>query len=156
MSEVERIADQLRRSFERDAWHGPAVLEALDGVTAAQAARRPLPAAHSIWELVNHCVVWKDFVRRRVSGEMVKVALGTEEDWPPLPEPPSEAAWREAVDRLRRAHEALLEMTRGLGDQALDVQIPGTSFTAYVLLHGAVQHDLYHAGQISLLKKGSL
>jgi uncharacterized damage-inducible protein DinB len=151
MTEMERIADQLKRSFEGPAWHGPSVLEVLLGVDAAEAAKRPIAAAHSIWELVLHMTTWLDAVRRRALGEKVEVT--PEQDFPTVTRS-DDAAWHTALAGLRHAHEALLTTLRTLPERRLDEPlVPGGS-TGYVQLHGIVQHDLYHAGQIAVLKKG--
>lgn len=89
MSEVKRIGDQLRRSHEGIAWHGPSLLELLNGVTADQASRRPVPAAHTIWELVLHITACKEVVTRRLTGETVP-DLPPEEDFPAV----SFGAWQ--------------------------------------------------------------
>lgn len=150
MSEMNRIADQLRRAYEGDAWHGPSVLEALEGITAAQAARRPIPEAHSIWEIVLHIATWNDVVRRRALGE--KVDVSDAEDWPAVTAT-DEESWTRAKSRLDAAHRALLELLATLPESRLDEPlVPGGS-TGYIQIHGVVQHDLYHAGQIVVLKK---
>jgi uncharacterized damage-inducible protein DinB len=149
--EIGRIADLLRRAHQGDAWHGPSLTEALDGVTAAKAAARPLAAAHSIWEIVLHVAAWEEIVRLTVThGKVGDVT--DERDWPPVKDT-SEAAWanaRAGLDRsLERLEQALTEMV----DANLERKTSrGTSW--YRLLHGLVHHALYHAGQISLLKKG--
>src|SRR5215470_8593899 len=98
MGELERIEDQLRRGLEGGAWHGPAVLELLAGVTPAQARARPIPGAHTIWELVLHLGGAYRLVLRRLRGDAAPLA--PEEDWPPMPEP-SAGNWRAAVEGLR-------------------------------------------------------
>ncbi len=150
MDEIARIDDQLRRAFEREAWSGPSLLETLDGVDAAAAARRPVGSAHSIWEIVLHIGAWQDIARRRLAGERVEVT--PEVDWPPVREP-SDAAWADALDRLRRGHEALRRVARSLDPGALDGCPADSTVSRYVLAQGVAQHDLYHAGQIALLKK---
>ncbi len=151
MRETEQIADQLRRAYEGEAWHGPSLKEILAGVTAAQAAARPLGAAHSIWEIVHHVAAWEAIVLRRIGGEVVK-NVSTEVDWPPVRET-SEAAWQGTLKALesgnRRLREAIAQMT----DEQLRARVPGKESSFYGELHGIVQHDLYHAGQIALLKK---
>ena len=152
MSEVERIADLMRRSFEMDSWHGPAVLEVLKDVSAETAARRPIASAHSIWELVLHMAAWKDIVRRRLGGEPGQ-EISAEENFPAVTET-SDHAWQAAQDRLIRAHRQLEQALAGERDDTLE-QPPATKTrTRYLLLHGVVHHDLYHAGQIAILKKG--
>src|SRR5262249_54607190 len=107
MSEIQRIRDQLKRSFEANAWHGPAVLELLEGVTAKQAAARPIASAHSIWEIVLHMATWKSVVARRVSGEVVN-QVPDDVDWPKVA-PGGEPEWAAARQRLQAAHDELVE-----------------------------------------------
>lgn len=102
MTEIQRIQDQLHKAFYGDAWHGPSLMEALENVTAAQAAAWPIPHAHSIWEITLHISAWTDAVRRRALGE--KVELSTEQDWPPV-HTATEAAWNETVAELKHRHE---------------------------------------------------
>jgi uncharacterized damage-inducible protein DinB len=151
MKEVERIAIQLRHAFEGEAWHGPSLREVLDGVTAAQAAARPIPAAHSIWEIVHHVAAWESTVARRLGGEHVEQP--PEGDWPPVTDT-REAAWREALARLERGHRELLAAVAKLEDDKLDrPAVPGGVTSTYTQAHGTVQHHLYHAGQIAVLRK---
>ena len=153
MSEAARIADQLRRAFDGDAWHGDAVFEILDGVTAAQAAAHPVKDAHSIWELVLHIAAWDDAVWRRLGG--VAVTLSDAQNFPRVTEA-SDAAWRMSLADVRRTHEELASAVAALPDARLDEMVPGKEgahYTFYYMLHGLVQHELYHAGQIAILKK---
>jgi uncharacterized damage-inducible protein DinB len=151
MKETERIVDQLRRALEGPAWHGPALLEVLEGVDAEQAAKRPLPRAHSIWEIVLHVSVWEDAVRRRALGE--KVDVSDAQDWPTVTDT-GEPAWRRAIEGLKASNRALREVVAAFDERRLgEPLVPGGN-TGYVQFHGAVQHDLYHAGQIAVLKKG--
>lgn len=152
MAEVERIEDQLRRAFEGGAWHGPALRELLADVNAERAAARPLANAHSIWEIVLHVAAWDGVVRRRVGGE--RVDEPPEGDWPTVADT-GEAAWREALGLLERRSRELREAVLRLSDSQLDDNVGGVDggSSCYVTLHGAIQHGLYHAGQIALLKK---
>ena len=153
MSEAARIADQLRRAFAGEAWHGDSVFEILAGVTAAQAAARPIKNAHSVWELVLHIAAWDGAVLRRMGG--VAATLTDAENFPAVKDA-SDAAWREALAQVRRVHEDLVKTVAALPDSRLDEVVPGKEgahYTFYYMLHGVVQHELYHAGQIALLKK---
>ena len=152
MNEIERILDQLKRAYEGEAWHGPSVREALDGITAEQAHARPLANAHNIWELANHIAVWEDVGRRRLEGDRAAIAISTPEDWPPADDH-SEAAWGQAKASLDRGHQALVDAIARVPDSRLDEPILEGLSTVYVTLHGVIQHDLYHAGQIAILKK---
>jgi uncharacterized damage-inducible protein DinB len=153
MSETTRIADQLRRAFSGDAWHGDSLLEILDGVTAAQAAAPPIPHAHTIWELVLHIAAWDGAVRRRLGGEAV--ALSDEQNFPPVRDT-SETAWRKTLEHVRQVHDELVQAVSESPDTRLAELVPGKEgahYNFYYMLHGVVQHELYHAGQIALLKK---
>ena len=154
MSEVDRIRNQFERAFDGEAWHGPSVLALLEGVTAAQAAAHPIPGAHSIWELTLHIAAWEDACRRRLEGDPAQ--LSDDENFPPLDDT-SEAAWERAKQQLRDNHQRLLNALATLDDSRLDQPIVDNSeipfSSTYVTLHGGVQHDLYHAGQIAILKK---
>ena len=151
MSELKRINDQLKRAFQGKAWHGPSVSELLEGVTAEQAAAHPIPGAHSIWELTLHIATWERVGRRRVQ-ESDPIDVSDEEDWPAVHDT-SDEAWKVTLEELRRNHEALRAAIRELDEARLDEIVPGTQYSVYFLLHGVIQHDLYHAGQIALLKK---
>jgi uncharacterized damage-inducible protein DinB len=153
MSEAARIADQLHRAFNGDAWHGDSVFEILDGVNATQAAARPIKNAHSIWELVLHIAAWDGAALRRLGGAAVE--LSDAENFPPVTGA-SETAWRAALAEVQRVHEKLIAAVAALPDSRLDQIVPGKKgahYTFYYMLHGVVQHELYHAGQIALLKK---
>jgi uncharacterized damage-inducible protein DinB len=152
MTEVERILDQLRRAFAGEAWHGPAVLEALAGVTAEQAHSRLLSGAHTIWELVQHIAVWESVGRRRLEGDRAAIEISSPEDWPPADDK-SEAAWEQAKAALARGHQALVESVARVSEARLDEPILEGLSSVYVTLHGVIQHDVYHAGQIAMLKK---
>ena len=157
MSEIDRIADELEREFSGDPWHGSPLLQILEGISAEQAAAHPVPGGHSIWELVLHITAWKGEVRRRLSG--APASDPEEGDWPAVGDPAPERWWR-ALEALRAAHDRLLAAIRELPEAKLfePTNDPrnrplGTGVSYYVLLHGIVQHDVYHSGQIVLLKK---
>lgn len=148
--EIARLIDQLDRAYAGDAWLGTTVRALLDDVDAERAAAHPVARAHSIWELVTHITWWLDAAARRVGGEAV--AALHDEDWPETPEP-TEAAWAAALAALQASHDRLLAAVRRLGESDLDGPVPGQVYSKYVLLYGALQHTLYHAGQIGLLKR---
>ena len=150
MTETQRIADQLKRAFHGEAWSGPSVKEVLDGVTAEMAAQRTLQEAHTIWELVLHITAWTDIVRRRAGGETVTVT--PEMNFPPVNDR-AEGAWQETLKRLEEAEAALRHSILNISESRLDDIIPPTGDSLYVLFHGAVQHSLYHAAQIILMKR---
>jgi uncharacterized damage-inducible protein DinB len=149
-SEPALIADQLRRAFEGDAWHGPALLELLQNLDAATAAARPLPDVHSIWELVLHVAAWDDAAHRRLGGE--KVQLTGIANFPLIPRP-TQTRWHEAVAYAKHTHDVLVKTVAALPESRLRERVPGKRYDFYFMLHGVAQHALYHAGQIAILKK---
>lgn len=151
MSEVSRLADQLRRSCFGEAWHGLSLQEILDGVTAEQALLRIAPQTHSIWELVLHVSCWNQLVAGALSG----TPLPNDPDalsWPPI-EDTTNAAWQKARERMAEAILALKEAIERLDDKQLEGTTPGRTYNTYHLLAGVTQHNLYHAGQMALIKK---
>jgi uncharacterized damage-inducible protein DinB len=151
MTELAMMADQLKRAYEGPAWSGPSLLELLGSVTAEQAARRPIPGGHTIWELVAHIVVWEGVATRRLQGEVYREYSGVE-DWPPV-EKTSEAEWKALLAKLKQSNSTLRETILGFGQDRLFDIVPNADYSFYVLIHGAVQHDFYHAGQIAILKR---
>jgi uncharacterized damage-inducible protein DinB len=151
-SESALIAEQLRRAFAGDAWHGPALLELLEDVDAATAAAKPITDVHSIWELALHIAVWDAAASRRLAGE--KWQPEGLDNFPLVPKP-TEAAWRKTVAQVKRTHDVLLKTVAALPESRLRDRVPGKKYDFYHLLHGVVQHELYHAGQIAILKKAA-
>ena len=150
MQEVKAISDQLRRAYEGQAWHGPSLKEILADVTAEQAARHPFAGAHNIWEIVLHIAAWEGVVRSRLEGDyLLEPAEG---DWPAI-EDSSEASWKETLAKLESNHMKLRETIARLDGERLFEPLAESKPSAYFTLHGVIQHDLYHAGQIALLKK---
>jgi hypothetical protein len=157
MSETERIAGQLERTWAGDAWHGPSLEELTDGLTATQAAAHHVSEAHSIWEIVLHCRGWMREVERRLDGTDPAEPEGG--DWPSTGSV-TDDRWAAARADLGLATADLARRIRAfdesrLADRAGQQRDPalGTGSTYYVMLHGAIQHNLYHAGQIALLRK---
>jgi uncharacterized damage-inducible protein DinB len=125
--------------------------ELLEGVTAEQAAAKPVPAAHSVWELVHHLEAWERQALTTLQGQPYESMTG-DADWPPVRETTGEA-WQATLERLQATTAKLVETVRLMEDAKLDEIVAGKEFSYYVLLHGVVHHNLYHAGQIAVLKK---
>jgi uncharacterized damage-inducible protein DinB len=159
MSEIERIVDQLDREHSGDPWHGSPIASILEGITATEAAAHPVAGAHSIWEIVLHMTGWKREARRRLGGAPAAEPEGG--DWPAV-SALSEDEWQRALSGLERAHRDLVSAVRALPESRLfePTNDPrsrplGAGVSYYVLLHGIVQHDVYHSGQIAILKKAT-
>ena len=150
-AELSRLDDQLARALEGEAWHGPSVLEALEGVSAQQAVEHPIAGAHSIWELVLHLCGTYDLVLRRIGGDGRQMTES--EDWPSVPLPSGEN-WSDCIRELKRLNEELRQAVVNFPAERLDQPlVPEAPYTAYTQFIGVTQHNLYHAGQIVLLKK---
>ena len=151
MNEIHRIVDQLQRAHDGDPWYGDPLMTILDGITAKVAADRSL-FAHSIWELLAHITVWQQESARRLRDRNYR-KLSHEEDWPAVTDT-SEKAWKNAVQALVAAHRDLVTALHQCDPALLDQAVPGSpNQTYYLVLHGVIQHSIYHAAQIALLKK---
>jgi uncharacterized damage-inducible protein DinB len=151
-SEAVRIADQLRRAFHGNAWHGPAVLELVKDVNAKAAAAKPWADVHSIWELLLHVEAWDRAGLIRLSGK--KCQMKGAKNFPPVTTP-TDAAWGDAVAQVKATHDELVKTVASLAESRLRDQVPGKRYDFYHMLHGIAQHELYHAGQIAILKKAA-
>lgn len=158
MSSVEHLRGELRRSLHGPAWHGPALLETLEDVDAAEAAARPIPHAHTIAELALHALGWIEEVTRRLGG--APEALPEWGDWPGV-QAPDEASWLKIRDELARAGQKLDQVLSTFSAERLAEQVgnprrdppPGSGVSFAVMLHGLAQHNAYHGGQAVLLKR---
>jgi uncharacterized damage-inducible protein DinB len=150
MTEVERILDQYDRALNGDAWHGDPVWKILDGISAGEAAHRAGTNAHTIWELVSHMTYWETEVSRRING--LPSRSEDEFNFPATPEATKEN-WNSVLAVFRRSNADLRQALSQLDAARLD-QIPtGRDKNIYVDLHGVIQHHIYHAGQIAILRK---
>lgn len=152
MNEVDNIVNEMRRAFEGEAWHGPALFEILDGYTPEKAAQRA-NATHSAWEIARHVGVWIPTIGRRLRGEIV--VLSPEEDWPSVGTTSPEA-WARLRETIEKDYRALVEDVRQLSANALQARVAGRDYDIAFMLHGLVQHVAYHGGQLSLLAKSGI
>jgi uncharacterized damage-inducible protein DinB len=154
-AECLRIAEQLRRAFAGDAWHGPSLHELLADVSNEQANSRPLAAAHSIWELTLHIGKWIGHAHASMRGVPMPPFVENmppEQNWPAIKDVGS-AAWKQTVHNTLRGGEELASAIENFGDERLGETVPGRNYPVYNLFHGIVQHSIYHGGQIAILKK---
>ena len=148
-NEIQDLMLLLQQTFEKGAWHGPSVKETLNGVDSALALRR-LPDTHNIIELVSHMAAWKTYTFRKMTGD-ISYEVTDDLNFPAL------ADWPAALQRLDESHNHLLSALAGFPAEKLGEQVPGTkkALTFYSLIHGVIHHDLYHAGQIMLIRKAA-
>jgi len=149
-NELQRIADQLTRAVEGNAWHGPALLELLEDMTVEATLNKPFGTIHSIWEIVRHITAWHNAGIRRINGDPAN--LSDEEDWP-LVTDISEETWLKNINELKESYRTLKYEILNFPLDNLDVKVLQLEQTYYSLFHGIIQHDLYHAGQIAIIKK---
>jgi hypothetical protein len=147
------LIDLLDEAFDRRSWHGTGLRGAIRGLTPAVAAWRPGEDRHNIWELVVHAAYWKYAVRRRLTGDKRGTFPLAGSNWWPRPQEGSSSEWKRDVSLLTAEHQRLREAVGKLPQAQLTRRPPGSSFAYAALIRGAAAHDLYHAGQIQLLKR---
>jgi uncharacterized damage-inducible protein DinB len=152
-ADLDFLLQLLDESYDRKSWHGPNLRGSLRGVTADEAAWRPAPGRHNIWEIALHAAYWKYTVLRRISGEKRGSFPVAGSNWFPRPDPesPHDPArdWKTDLALLGNMHRRLRAAAAG----KLRNVPAGSKFSYAALLRGAALHDVYHAGQIQLLKR---
>jgi uncharacterized damage-inducible protein DinB len=151
--EIELLLQQLDFAYDKKAWHGPNLRGAVRRLSAAQAAWRPQPQRHSIAEIVVHAGYWKYTVRRRLRGDKRGSFPLKGSNWFALPAPLTEQAWRGYLDLLEEEHRALRAAVAEMSPGYMRRVPAKSAFTYAALIQGAAAHDVYHAGQIQLLKR---
>ncbi|MBA7622335.1 hypothetical protein ES703_29711 [subsurface metagenome] len=142
-------------TLEGGAWHGPSLMESLKGVDVGQATVRPIEGRHTIWEIVNHCTYWMESVDKALHGEVME-SIPETEDWVGMGETADD--WKRDLERMDQTYEKLQETIEGFeGD--LDAMVGAQfgenffQFSHRKMLHGVADHNIYHAGQVSILKR---
>jgi uncharacterized damage-inducible protein DinB len=144
IAEAARAADQLRRSYHGEAWHGPSLSELLSRVTAEHAATHPIPNAHSIHEIVEHISFWESRTLEALRGSPMPAE---DNDWP------APRSWDSSLAQLRKVTDELVAAIETFPLTRIEDIVPGRDYPFAFLMHGIVQHNLYHAGQIAVLNK---
>lgn len=152
-SEIRLLLANLDDAYERRAWHGPNLRGCLRGVTARRAAWRPAAGRHNIWELAVHCAYWKYAVWRRLTGEKRGSFPFEGSNWFRRPLSPMEKTWRQDLALLDEQHRNLRRAIARLPPRRLRGRSRGSRWTIAQEIYGVTAHDLYHTGQIRLLKK---
>jgi hypothetical protein len=150
--ERQALLQLVRQGYRERAWHGPNLRGALRGVTAQEAEWQPGPGRPGIWELALHCAYWKHRVVMRVTGERAAFARKGA-NFPRLPARRDEASWRTDLRLLDEAHSTLEGVISGLDEASLLEVPPGQKLTRLAQVIGIALHDVYHAGQIRLLRR---
>lgn len=151
--EIEHLLGILDEAYNRAAWHGPNLRGSLRAFTAHEAAWRPRAGRHNIWELVVHTAYWKYAVRRRLIGEKRASFSIHGSNWFVRPINCSEKAWRGDLGLLECEHLRLREAVSSIEPGKLDRPARGSKTPARRLIVGIAFHDVYHAGQIQLIRR---
>lgn len=158
MPTIDRLLDSIRRAHDGTPWHGPSRADVLRDVTAEEAAWRPAPDAHTLWELVLHMRSWTREVLRRAKGEVPGDPL--DGDFPAMPDVVDAAAWSEAQRSLDESHAALVAYVVAMNDEKRASRVkprPGEegtrTITQRTMIRSLAEHDVYHTGQLALMKR---
>jgi len=143
--ETKKVIDLLQKSFHGPAWHGPAMMEVLTTVTPDEATRK-ISTSHNIIELVMHMTVWRNFVTKRLQGNNEFEVSETENF-------PKGTDWTAAMNALQQSQKELIKALNSFSEERLMEIVPTRTYDFYTMLYGIIQHDIYHTGQIVLLKK---
>lgn len=155
---IEALLTALDEAYDRQSWHGPNLRGSLRRVSVEARVWRPARGRHTIWEIAVHAAYWKYAVRRRLTGETRGSFPLSGSNWfeRPAGDPSaaSLAAWKADLDLLGREHRQLRQVVAALPAARLGRTVGTTgALTAAFLIRGVIAHDLYHAGQIQLLKR---
>ncbi len=150
ISETYRITELLRRAFDGEPWYGPSVMDTLSDVTLEETLNQ-LPGSHTIVELVEHMIAWRTFVIERLNGNAT-YDVNQEESFNKISAMTAEQ-WSDILQRLHQTQQDLLQILSQISDKKLNEVVAGRAYSFDKMLHGIIHHDIYHIGQIILLRK---
>jgi len=145
MTEIQNLGKLVERVYSGKAWHGPSIMEVLKDIDEP-IARKKIGDSHSIVQLVLHMISWRTFVTRRLLGDTT-FELSDEDNFPVV------TTWVDALQKFETSHAELLKAIETITSDQLSEQVASRKYDFYVLLHGIIHHDIYHLGQILLIKK---
>ena len=152
-NEISLLLQMLDEAYEKQTWHGPNLKGSLRGLSAEEAAWRPAKSRHNIWEIAVHCAYWKYTVRRRLLNEKRGSFPLAGSNWFTRPNAESDKAWKEDLLLLQQAHRAMWVAVASLTPSQLYRKAPNSKVVNIRVIAGIANHDIYHAGQIQLLKR---
>jgi uncharacterized damage-inducible protein DinB len=150
-SPIDLLLSLIDQAYDRKAWHGPNLRGSIRGLSPAVAAWRPAEGRRNIWEIVVHAAYWKYAVRRRLLGEKRGSFPLKGSNW--FPRPDTSATWEEDVALLERTHRSMREAVAALDPAELERKPAGSKVSNVLMISGIAAHDVYHAGQVQLLKR---
>jgi len=150
---IDLLGQLLDQAYDKKAWHGTNLRGSVRGLALRDALWRPAPKRHNIWEIVVHAAYWKFCIRRHLTGDRSVKFPRDGSDWFDLPKPENDARWKADLALLRSEHTALRSALASFPAAKLSRTPPGLNWRYEQYICGAASHDLYHAGQIQLLKR---
>jgi DinB superfamily len=152
-TEVDRLVEAIERAYDRRSWHGTNLRGSIRGMLPEEAAWRPAPGRHNAWEIVVHAGYWKYAVRRRLVGDRRGSFPLKGSNWFERSDAANTRLWREDLALLDRMHAELCSAVSALSARDLDRAATGGTTSVFELVAGIAAHDVYHAGQIQLIKR---
>lgn len=150
--ETKRLLKNISATYDGQAWHGDNIITILSGVTTEAASRRPEKLNHSIAEIVCHMTAWRYFVVEKLKGNSSYEVWDTELNWLKK-DSLTEDEWQSIKDGLQKSQTTLLQAIETMPEDQLKSIVEGRKYNFRLMLQGIVQHDIHHAGQISIIKK---
>lgn len=150
---IELLLEVFDQAYDNKSWHGTNLRGSLRGLTVKQLLWRPSPKRHNIWELALHAAYWKYAVHRRMIGAPKGLFPRKPSNYPAIPKNPTKKAWDNDFKLLDHWHGKLREVIVGFPDSQWKQKPPESEWNFLHTAFGVAAHDLYHAGQIQLLKK---
>jgi uncharacterized damage-inducible protein DinB len=151
-TENEVLLHALDHAYDTTSWHGPNLRGAIRGLSHVEAARRPAKGRHSVWELAVHCAYWKYTVRRRITGEKRGSFPLEGSNWFARDVKDGAAQWKADVALLDEIHRSLRTEVERFPERRWGEKVKGSRWTYRDIVAGVAAHDLYHAGQMRLVK----
>ncbi len=150
MKEQDQVIKLFSDQFEGTPWIDVNILSTLEVITAKEAATKPFPDFNSIWEIVNHMIRWRETVLQRIQGENIS---SPDDNYFSFIRDRSETEWRKTLEHFGKLNTLWVNEIKKIKRKDLDAKHEFSAFSNYELMHGILQHDAYHLGQIRLLKK---
>lgn len=151
---MKRSIDRIQAVYQGESWHGPNIKEVLDQIDAAKASVRITPSAHSIVELVQHLLAWRNFTLEMLRGNVAfRIDVEAAEDWPAYPNGVSESEWTDIQLALERNQTELVQAMKDFDQDKLHEKVGHRSFTFSEISSFIIDHDLWHTGQVAMLKR---
>lgn len=150
---IREYIELLEEAFHKRSWHGTNLRGSIRGLTLDRICWRPERGRHNIWEIVVHCAYWKYTVRRRLTGEKKGSFPLKGSNFFPRPVQATRTAWESDIQLLEEMHRLLVAAVREMSDKDLSSRVATKTFSHVQTIRGIAMHDVYHAGQIQLLKR---